>query len=74
MVPAGQEPSPLAAYETLGIRKEEIERHQPWQSYTKTNCNIQRRMADWHFARAETWAELVTVHARWVEDFNEQKH
>ena len=31
-------------------------------------------MADWYFAKAETWAELVAAHARWVEDFNAQKH
>lgn len=64
----------LAVYGALGIRKEEIERRQPWQSYIETNFNVQRRMADWHFARAETWAELVGAHARWVEDFNAQKH
>lgn len=63
-----------AVYEALGIRKEEIERHRPWQSYIETNFNVQRRMADWHFARSETWAELVSAHARWVEDFNAQKH
>lgn len=64
----------LAVYEALGVRKEEIERRRPWQSYIETNFNVQRRMADWHFARAETWAELVAAHARWVEDFNAQKH
>lgn len=58
----------------MGIRKEEIERRQPWQSYIETNFNVQRRMADWHFAKAESWAELVAAHARWVEDFNAQKH
>ena len=64
----------LAVYETLGIRKEEIERRQPWQSYIETNFNVQRRMADWHFAKAESWAELVAAHAKWVADFNAQKH
>ena len=63
-----------AVYGTLGIRKEEIERRQPWQSYIETNFNVQMRMADWHFAKAESWAELVAAHARWVEGFNAQKH
>src|SRR4029453_532175 len=40
----------------------------------ETNFNVQRRMADWHFAKAESWAELVAAHARWVEGFNAQKH
>lgn len=64
----------LSVYEALGVRKEEIERRKPWQSYIETNFNVQRRMADWHFQKAETWAELVAAHARWVEDFNAQKH
>jgi putative transposase len=40
-----------AIYEALGIGKQEIERGRPWQSYVETTFNIQRRMADWHFAR-----------------------
>lgn len=64
----------LSIYEALGIRKEEIERGRPWQSYIETTFNIQRRMADFHFAKAETWPELVAVHARWVEDYTEQSH
>ena len=38
----------------------------------ETVFNIQRRMADWHFANAETWPELVAAHARWVEEYNSQ--
>ncbi len=64
----------LLIYEALDIRKEEIERRQPWQSYIETNFNVQRRMADFHFAKAEDWAALVAAHARWVEDFNHQSH
>ncbi len=29
---------------------------------TETTFNVQRRMADWHFAKATTWAELLAVH------------
>jgi hypothetical protein len=36
--------------------------------------NVQRRMADWHFARARTWADLVAAHDRFVEDYNRQPH
>jgi hypothetical protein len=35
---------------------------------------MERRMADWHFARAESWPELVAIHERWVQDYNEQSH
>ncbi len=63
-----------AVYEALGLAKEEIERGKPWQSYVETTFNIQRRMADWHFARAESWPELLEIHSRWVEDYNHQSH
>jgi putative transposase len=63
-----------AIYEALGIEKEEIERGRPWQSYVETTFNIQRRMADWHFGRAESWPELVAAHDAWVEDYNAQAH
>jgi transposase InsO family protein len=42
-----------AVYEALGVTKQEIERGRPWQSYIETAFNVQRRMADWHFARRE---------------------
>jgi putative transposase len=63
-----------AVYTALGIRKETIERGEPWQDYIETSFNIQRRMADWHFAQAQTWAELVAVHDHWLEDYNVQEH
>jgi len=61
-------------YHALGVEKREIERRQPWQSYIETNFNVQRRMADWHFVRAETWEDLLRVHDQWVADFNYQIH
>ncbi len=63
-----------AIYGALGIAKHEIERGRPWQSYIETHFNIQRRMADWHFAEAEDWTGLAEAHARFVEDYNAQKH
>jgi hypothetical protein len=36
--------------------------------------NVLRRMADWHFARAEDWPEMVEAHERFVEDYNSQPH
>lgn len=63
-----------AVYEALGIRKEEIERGKPWQSYVETMFNIQRRMADWHFFRAESWQELVAAHEEWPTNYDEQSH
>jgi transposase len=64
----------LSIYEALGIAKEEIDRGQSWQSYIETTFNIQRRMADFYFARAQSWEELVDEHDRWLENYNTQSH
>ena len=63
-----------AIYRSLGITKHEIERGRPWQSYVETAFNVQRRMADWHYAQAESWTEIVQAHERFVEDYNSQSH
>jgi hypothetical protein len=61
-------------YRALGIRKLEIEKGQPWQSYLETAWNVQRRMADHHFANAEDWSGLIREHDRWMHDYNVQEH
>lgn len=63
-----------AIYRALGIRKLEIEKGRPWQSYLETAWGVQRRMADHHFAKAEDWNGLVREHDRWVRDYNVQEH
>jgi transposase InsO family protein len=63
-----------AIYRALGIRKLEIEKGQPWQSYLQTAWGVQRRMADHYFARAEDWAGLLEEHDRWMNDYNVQEH
>lgn len=63
-----------AIYRALGIRKLQIDKGQPWQSYLETAFNIQRRMADHYFAKAENWSGLVREHDRWMHDYNVQEH
>lgn len=63
-----------SVYRALGIEKEQIARGKPWQSYIETAFNIQRRMADFHFARAESWEKLAVAHDLFVEDYNAQSH
>src|SRR5215212_785515 len=63
-----------ALYAKLGISKEEIEKDRPWQNYSETTFGIQQRMADWHFQKAQSWAELVEAHDRFVSDYNAQSH
>lgn len=64
----------MQIYNTLGIRKKEIEKRQSWQNYIETAFNVQRRMADWYFETARTWEDLVAAHEKWVLDYNFQKH
>ena len=61
-------------YEALGIAKYEIQKGKPWQNYSETTFNIQRRMADWHLEKAKSWEEIVRVHDRFLCDYNEQNH
>jgi putative transposase len=63
-----------AIYRALGIRKVEIEKGQPWQSYIETAWGVQRRMADHYFAKAEGWSDLLERHDRWMHDYNLQEH
>ena len=63
-----------AVYAKLGIRKEQIEKGRPWQNFSETTFGIQRRMADWPFQRAGSWAALVAAHDRFVADYNAQGH
>lgn len=63
-----------AIYEDLGIHKEQIERRQPWQSYIETAFNVQRRMADYFFTRAESWEQLLEEHDLWLERYNTHRH
>ena len=68
---AGQAQS---VYRALGMEKEQIDRGKPWQSYIETTFNIQRRMADFYFEKAESLPDLVAAHDRFVEDYNAQNH
>lgn len=52
---ADDRPSPLGRLETA-LRPE-----------LETTFNIQRRMADFHFARAGNWRELVEAHDRFID-------
>jgi hypothetical protein len=63
-----------AIYAALGIQHTRIDPGQAWQSYIETNFNVQRRMADWHFAQAQTWTELADAHKDWLANYNYQEH
>jgi putative transposase len=64
----------MRIYGALGIKKEQIEKKQAWQSFIETHFNVQRRMAGWHVVKAATWTELVAMHDRFIADYNFQIH
>ncbi len=64
----------LELYTRLGIAKHQIDRGQAWQNYIESMFSVQRRMADYEFAKASTWKELQDAHDRWVGDYNFQVH
>ncbi len=64
----------MDVYTALGIRKERIEKRQPWQNYIESHFNIVRRMADAKFARATSWEEMIATHRAWMRDYNMQRH
>jgi len=63
-----------AIYAALCIKKVEIEKRMAWQNLIETNWNVQRKMADYYFERAQSWEALVVAHENWVHDFNYQDH
>jgi hypothetical protein len=64
----------LTVLDRLGVVKHEIARSQAWQNYVEANFGIQRRLADWGFARAGNWPKLLAVHDHWVTEHNNQDH
>ncbi len=58
----------------LGIEKQEIKQGRPYQNYIETMFNVQRRMADWSFEKAQTWEALLAAHDKWMRDYNFQRH
>jgi hypothetical protein len=63
----------LQLYDMLGIRKERIEPGEPWQNYAETLFSIQKRLADFAFAKAQTWPEIQQVHRTWWTNYNLEK-
>ena len=64
----------VAVYKALGIKKERIEKRQAWQNYIESHFNIFRRMADAHLAVATSWEQALSLHRKWMQDYNHQRH
>lgn len=64
----------LRIYRELGIERHQIDPGEPWQNSVETHFNVMRRMADQDYAKATTWRELRTAHARFFLNDNHQAH
>jgi transposase len=64
----------LEVYKALGIRKERIDKRQAWQNYIEAHFNIFRRMADAKFEVATSWEQALSIHRKWMQDYNSQRH
>lgn len=63
-----------AIYQALEIEKRQIHKKQAWENLIETQFNLQRRLADYHFAQVTSWQGAKEVHARWMTDHNYQAH
>ncbi len=61
-------------YDKLHIQKEQIHKKQAWENLIETQFNIQRRLADFHFAQVTSWEGAKLEHERWMESHNHQSH
>jgi putative transposase len=63
-----------AIYAALEIEKQQIHKKQAWENLIETQFNLQRRLADYHFAQVTSWQGAKDVHARWMNEHNYQAH
>jgi putative transposase len=61
-------------YAALGIIKDRIEKRQAWQNYIESHFNIARKMSDAWFAWATSWEGVLSIHRRFLRDYNVQRH
>jgi transposase InsO family protein len=64
----------MRVLEGLDIEPCPIESGQAWQNLIETQFNVQRRLADAKFIRAETFGEIENAHAAFVQLFNTTRH
>ncbi len=59
-----------AIYEALEIERRQIYKKQAWENLIETQFNLQRRLADHHFAQVASWQGAKDVRARWMSEHN----
>jgi transposase InsO family protein len=64
----------VAILQALEIEPTYIELRKPWQNLIEAQFKVQLRLADFQFERAQTFEEIQTLHAAFVETFNTTRH
>jgi hypothetical protein len=64
----------VALLKALEIEPTYIELRKPWQNLIEAQFKVQLRLADFQFERAQTFEEIQTLHAAFVETFNTTWH
>ena len=64
----------MTVLDGLAIQPCPIEQGQPWQNLIEAQLNVQRRLADAKFKRADTFEEIQDQHAAFVQLFNTTRH
>ncbi|MCA9933325.1 MAG: transposase [Anaerolineales bacterium] len=64
----------LRVLDDLEIQPCPIEKRQAWQNLIEAQFNVQRRLADAKFKQSETFAEIQTQHAAFIQVFNTTRH
>jgi transposase InsO family protein len=64
----------VAILKALEIEPTYIELRKPWQNLIEAQFKVQLRLADFQFERAQTFEEIQTLHAAFVETFNTTWH
>lgn len=58
----------------LEIEPTSIEQGKPGQNLIEAQCKVQLRLADFKFEHAQTFEEIQTLHAAFIETFNTTRH
>jgi hypothetical protein len=64
----------VAILKALEIEPTYIELRKPWQNLIEAQFKVQLRLADFQFEGAQTFEEIQTLHAAFVETFNTTWH
>jgi transposase InsO family protein len=58
----------------LEVEPKYIEQGKPWQNLIEAQFKVQLRLADFKFEHAQTFEEMQTLHAAFIETFNTTRH